>query len=65
MEGEGQPVSITMIVVGVVVGVVGILISNAVIEAGNFTGTVSTMINIIPIVLAAVILFIGIRGLMF
>jgi len=65
MAGEGQPVSITMIVVSVVVGVVGLLISNAVIEAGNFTGTVSTMINIIPIVLAAVILFIGIRGLMF
>mgnify|MGYP000923754769 CR=1 FL=1 len=36
-----------------------------VIDAGNFTGTVATMINIIPVILAAVILFIGIRGLMF
>lgn len=56
---------ITVIVVGVVVGVVGLLISDAIIEAGNFSGTVSTLINLVPIVLASVILFIGIRGLMF
>lgn len=56
---------ITIIVVGVVVGVVGLLISDAIIEAGNFSGTVSTLINLVPIVLASVILFIGIRGLMF
>ena len=59
-----SPGDITIVVVGVVVGVVGLLISNAVIDAGNFTGTVATMINIVPIVLAAVILFIGLRGLM-
>jgi len=56
---------ITMIVVGVVVGVVGLLISDAIITAGNFSGTVSTLINLVPIVLASVILFVGIRGLMF
>jgi ribosomal protein L18E len=56
---------ITVIVVGVVVGVVGLLISDAIITAGNFSGTVSTLINLVPIVLASVILFIGIRGLMF
>lgn len=56
---------ITVIVVGVVVGVVGLLISDAIIVAGNFSGTVSTLINLVPIVLASVILFIGIRGLMF
>jgi len=56
---------ITIIVVGVVVGVVGLLISDAIITAGNFSGTVSTLINLVPIVLASVILFMGIRGLMF
>lgn len=56
---------ITLIVVGVVVGVVGLLISDAIITAGNFQGTVATLINLVPIVLASVILFIGIRGLMF
>ena len=56
---------ITMIVVGVVVGVVGLLISDAIITAGNFEGTVATLIDLVPIVLASVILFIGIRGLMF
>jgi hypothetical protein len=56
---------ITIIVVGVVVGVVGLLIANAMITAGNFSGTVATLINLVPIVLASVILFIGIRGLMF
>jgi len=56
---------ITMIVVGVVVGVVGLLISDAIITAGNFEGTVETLINLVPIVLASVILFIGVQGLMF
>lgn len=56
---------ITIIVVGVVVGVVGLLITDAIITAGNFSGTISTLINLVPIVLASVILFIGIRGLMF
>jgi len=56
---------ITIIVVGVVVGVVGLLISDAIITAGNFEGTVATLIDLVPIVLASVILFIGIRGLMF
>jgi hypothetical protein len=35
------------------------------ITAGNFSGTVSTLINLVPIVLASVILFLGIQGLMF
>lgn len=56
---------ITIIVVGVVVGVVGLLISDAIITAGNFEGTVETLINLVPIVLASVILFIGVQGLMF
>ncbi|HRY74145.1 MAG TPA: hypothetical protein P5098_00435 [Candidatus Dojkabacteria bacterium] len=58
---------ITLIVVGVVVGVIGLLISDAIITAGNFTegSTVATLINIIPIVLAAVILMLGVQGLMF
>jgi hypothetical protein len=54
---------ITAIVVGTVVGVVGLLIVNAVIEAGNFTGVEATLLGILPLILVAVILFIGIRGL--
>lgn len=57
--------NITLIVIGVVVGVVGLLITDTIIAVGNFSGTVSTLINLVPVVLAAVILFIGIQGLMF
>lgn len=58
---------ITVIVVGVVVGVIGLLISQSIITAGNFAAgsTVAVLINLAPVVLAAVILFVGIRGLMF
>lgn len=57
--------NITVIVIGVVVGVVGLLISDSMITAGNFTGTVATLMDLVPIVLSAVILFIGVRGLLF
>lgn len=56
--------TITAVVVAVVVGVVGILISNAVITAGNFTGTTSTLLAIVPLILCALILFAGISGFM-
>ena len=56
--------SITLIIISVVVGVVGELIVQAMLTAGNFSGTVSTLLNLVPIILAAVILFIGVRGLM-
>ena len=56
---------ITIIVVGVVVGVIGLLITDSMITAGNFSGTVATLINLVPVVIASVILFVGIRGLMF
>jgi len=56
---------ITIIVVGVVVGVIGLLITDSMITAGNFIGTVATLINLVPVVIASVILFVGIRGLMF
>jgi len=54
---------ITSMIVGTVVGVVGLLIVNAVIEAGNFTGVEATLLGILPLILVAVVLFIGIRGL--
>jgi len=57
--------NITVIVIGVVVGVVGLLISDSMITAGNFTGTVAALMGLVPIVLSAVILFIGVRGLLF
>ena len=57
--------NITVIVIGVVVGVVGLLISTSMITAGNFTGTVAALMGLVPIVLSAVILFIGVRGLLF
>jgi len=56
---------ITVIVIGVVVGVIGLLITDSMIAAGNFEGTVATLINLVPVVIASVILFIGVRGLMF
>lgn len=56
--------SITLIIIAVVVGVVGELIVQAMLTAGNFSGTVATLLNLVPIILAAVILFIGVRGLM-
>jgi len=57
--------NITVIVIGVVVGVVGLLISTSMITAGNFTGTVATLMGLVPVVLSAVILFIGVKGLLF
>jgi hypothetical protein len=56
--------TITAVVVAVVVGVVGILISNAVITAGNFPGTTATLLAIVPLILCALILFAGISGFM-
>ena len=56
--------SITLIIIAVVVGVVGELIVQSMLTAGNFSGTVDTLLDLVPIILAAVILFIGIRGLM-
>lgn len=56
--------TITAVVVAVVVGVVGILISNAVITAGNFQGTTATLLAIVPLILCALILFAGISGFM-
>lgn len=56
--------SITLIIIAVVVGVVGELIVQAMLTAGNFSGTVETLLDLVPIILAAVILFIGVRGLM-
>lgn len=56
--------SITAVVVSVVVGVVGILISDAVITAGNFQGTTATLLAIVPLILCALILFAGISGFM-
>lgn len=56
--------TITAVVVAVVVGVVGILISNAVITAGNFSGTTATLLAIVPLILCALILFAGISGFM-
>lgn len=56
--------TITAVVVSVVVGVVGILISNAVITAGNFQGTTATLLAIVPLILCALILFAGISGFM-
>jgi UDP:flavonoid glycosyltransferase YjiC (YdhE family) len=56
--------TITAVVVAVVVGVVGILISDAVITAGNFSGTTATLLAIVPLILCALILFAGISGFM-
>lgn len=56
--------TITAVVVSVVVGVVGILISNAVIDAGSFSGTTATLLAIVPLILCALILFAGISGFM-
>lgn len=56
--------TITAVVVAVVVGVVGILISDAVITAGNFQGTTATLLAIVPLILCALILFAGISGFM-
>lgn len=54
--------NITAVVVAVVVGVVGILITNAVIDAGSFSGTTQTLLAIVPLILCALILFAGISG---
>jgi hypothetical protein len=54
---------ITAVVVATVVGVVGLLIVNAVIDAGNFTGTEATLLALVPLILVAIILFVGIKGL--
>ncbi len=56
--------TITAVVVAVVVGVVGILITEAVITAGNFSGTTATLLAIVPLILCALILFAGISGFM-
>ena len=56
--------TITAVVVAVVVGVVGILISDAVITAGSFSGTTATLLAIVPLILCALILFAGISGFM-
>ena len=56
--------SITLIIIAVVVGVVGEIIVKAMLTAGNFSGTVDTLLDLTPIILAGIILFIGIRGLM-
>lgn len=55
--------AINAIIVGTVVGVVGLLVINAVIEAGNFSGITATLLGVIPLLLVAIVLFIGIRGL--
>ncbi len=57
--------AITAVVVAVITGVIGLLITNAVITAGNFTGTTATLLAIVPIMLAALVLFAGISGFMF
>lgn len=54
---------ITAVVVSTVVGVVGLLIVNSVITAGNFTGVEATLLGLVPLILVAIILFVGIRGL--
>lgn len=56
--------TITAVVVAVVVGVVGILITNSVISAGSFEGTTATLLAIVPLILCALILFAGISGFM-
>lgn len=53
VNDESGATGITTAVIGAVLLVVGLLIVTQVVEAANFTGTISTFVNLLGIILAA------------
>ena len=62
MNAKGQQ-SVMAVLTVVIASVLAIIISNAFIDAGNFSGTLSTLADTIPYILIAIGIFAGLGAL--